>query len=97
METQNPSQITEPFSIVADPNKRIPKYCTNVLFSRLSNGNMIITFLENDPLVQGKVAGLEGSVLIERILLDKELVTKVFEALKMNLEIKESDADKTSV
>lgn len=72
----------EPVNVFADPNKRIPKYCTNTLIQKLSNGHIIISFLQNDAPNIGEKASIDGAVLIERVLFDKDHIDQFLKAIK---------------
>ncbi|MFH1620931.1 MAG: hypothetical protein ABIB04_02500 [Patescibacteria group bacterium] len=65
--------------IIADPNKRIPKYCTSVLFAKMKNGQIILTFVENDEAI--KAESSDHGVIIERILVDEEHARQIVEKL----------------
>jgi hypothetical protein len=75
-------------TLAADPARRVPKYCTSILFSKLKNGQIILTLIENDG-PKDSVQEDQG-VLIERILIDSDHAERMVTALKDMLEAKEN-------
>ena len=78
-------QEKEGFILVAHPEKRVPKLCTQVLFGLGSDGKIILTFVYKDgPDDKG--------VVIERIMLPdnkqaKQIVEKLTEVIDQSEEI----------
>lgn len=85
-EAKLPNASAQPMRIVADPNRRVPKYCTSVSFSKMKNGQIILTFIENDEAL--KTMDDQG-VIIERILVDEDHAQQIVAALSGLLTKKE--------
>ncbi len=68
--------------LIAEPVKMVPKYCTSVLFSKLQNEQLIMTFVFGE-----KRADVEDDpVLIERIVIHREHAEKMVQALNQLLQ-----------
>lgn len=62
-------------AVLANPERAVPKYCTNVSFGKLPNGDVVMSFLHR--------SGKDGPlVLIETIVVDEIHTRKIVEALQ---------------
>jgi len=78
-EKKRAQPIGQPTNLVADPNKRIPKYCTSVFFAKMKSGQIILTFVENDEALKTEVN--DQGVIIERIIVDEDHARQIVEKL----------------
>ncbi len=77
------SQVTpekEMMLTVSSPEKRIPKYCNSILFGKLDDGGIVMTFAVKEYSGFGEDKR-EDSVVIERIFVDKNHAKRVADAL----------------
>lgn len=61
--------------VIADPINSVPKLATNVNFTKLQNGNIIISFFT-------KTFPEASSVLIETIIVDKDHAKEILNILE---------------
>lgn len=74
---QSPKGI---FMEVSTSEKRIPKYCNSVLFGKLSDGGVIMTFVAKEK-VGDQDDQREEHVVIERIFVDRKHALQISETL----------------
>lgn len=64
----------------SSPEKRIPKYCNGVLFSKLEGGGIVMTFVAKEQVGHG-AQKQEESIMIERVFVDKDHAKKIADTL----------------
>lgn len=64
----------------SSPEKRIPKYCNGVLFGKLKDGGVIMTFVAKEDVGHG-TEKREESIMIERVFIDKDHAKQIAETL----------------
>lgn len=80
MPSKKTKKVTEKKDIIitSTPEKNIPKFCNKVYFAKLESGNIVMSFLFQEP----KLKGEEGQmVLLDRILVEEGHAKKIVDTL----------------
>ena len=74
MPDKKPDGTETTMEVLAMPEKTIPKYATNVNFSKLANGDIIMTFLS-------RINNGTPATLVETVIVDLDHAKKIVEVL----------------
>ncbi len=82
-------------NVVFDTQKSVPKYATNVVVMKLSNGSIIFQFMSKIPQESpiNSEAG-DTAAVIETILVDEDHAKKIMEAIQTALTAEVSNVSK---